>query len=149
MWISWQRWLQSWDMNYPTVRPRDSVNILPALLGEERKTPIREATIHHSARGKFAIRKGDWVLIDAPSGDDNGGNGEPAWLKKERSYEPHSMPGELFNLREDLEQRDNRYEERPEVVQELKTLLERYKSDGRSTPGGKQKNDVEIKPFAP
>ena len=25
--------------------------------------PIREATVHHAASGKFAIRKGDWVLI--------------------------------------------------------------------------------------
>ncbi|MFN7840975.1 MAG: sulfatase family protein [Pirellula sp.] len=133
----------------PENAAEDSVSMLPALLGEKLSSPIREATVHHSARGKFAIRKGDWVLIDAPSGDDNGVNGEPEWLKKERSYAPHSMSGELFNLREDLEQRDNRYEERPEVVQELKTLLERYKSDGRSTPGAQQKNDVEIKPFAP
>ncbi|MCU0713693.1 MAG: arylsulfatase [Pirellula sp.] len=79
----------------PDSAAEDSVNMLPALLGEERNTPIREATVHHSARGKFAIRKGDWVLIDAPSGDDNGGNGEPEWLKKERGYAPHSMPGEL------------------------------------------------------
>ena len=123
--------------------------MLTALLGEKLSSPIREATVHHSARGKFAIRKGDWVLIDAPSGDDNGVNGEPEWLKKERSYAPHSMSGELFNLREDLAQRDNRYEESPEIVQELKKLLEKYKTDGRSTPGLQQKNDVEIKPFAP
>jgi arylsulfatase A-like enzyme len=133
----------------PDNAAEDSVSMLPALLGEKLSAPIREATVHHSARGKFAIRKGDWVLIDAPSGDDNGVNGEPEWLKKERSYAPHSMPGELFNLREDLAQRDNRYEESPEIVQELKKLLEKYKTEGRSTPGLQQKNDVEIKPFAP
>ncbi len=38
----------------------DSVSVLPALLGEKRAAPLREATVHHSAQGKFAVRKGDW-----------------------------------------------------------------------------------------
>ncbi len=60
----------------------DSFSMLPVLLNETPSIPTREATVHHSARGKFAIRKGDWVLIEAPSGDDNGANGEPPWLKE-------------------------------------------------------------------
>ncbi len=55
------------------------------------------------------------MLIDAPSGDDNGGNGEPQWLKDERRYLQHSHPGELFNLREDLAQRYNHFAEKPEL----------------------------------
>jgi arylsulfatase A len=126
----------------PDNAGEDSVNILPALRGEARATPLREATVHHSASGKFAIRKGDWVLIDAPSGDDNNRKGEPEWLKKERGYTPHSQPGELFNVRQDRSQRQNRYAEHPEVLRELKALLERYKRDGRSTPGAPQENDA-------
>lgn len=133
----------------PENAAEDSVNMLPVFLGEKRAAPIREATIHHSARGKFAIRKGDWVLIDAPSGDDNGVNGEPEWLKSERGYTAHDTPGELFQLREDPAQRHNRFADEPAIVQELKSLLEDYKRLGRSTPGTPQKNDVEIKPFAP
>jgi arylsulfatase A-like enzyme len=104
----------------PDNAAEDSVNVLPVLLGEKLSAPIREATVHHSAQGKFALRKGDWVLIDAPSGDDNGVHGEPQWLKDERSYTRHDQPGELFNV-----------------------------SEGRSTPGTPQKNDVEIQPFMP
>jgi arylsulfatase A-like enzyme len=37
----------------------DSVNILPALRGEPRREPLREATVHHSGQGKFAVRRGD------------------------------------------------------------------------------------------
>jgi arylsulfatase A-like enzyme len=122
----------------------DSVNILPVLLGTWGSTPIREATVHHSASGKFAIRKGDWVLIDAPSGDDNRKRGEPDWLKQERGYTAHDQPGELFDLRQDLSERRNLYAERPEIVRALKELLEKYKRDGRSTPGPPQKNDVAI-----
>lgn len=122
----------------------DSVNVLPVLLGEAGGEPAREATVHHSANGKFAIRKGDWVLIDAPTGDDNGARGEPQWLKDERGYARNDQPGELFNLREDLAERHNYYAEKPELVSELKTLLEKYKTEGRSTPGVPQKNDVPI-----
>ena len=107
----------------------DSYNILPALLDESFDSPIREATVHHSIRGKFAIRKGRWVLIDAPSGDDNK---EPDWFGEERGYVPHDHPGELFDLERDRIERFNRYADYPEVVEELKTLLEKYKRDGRS-----------------
>ena len=131
----------------PDSAAEDSVSILQVLLGEQLKGPIREATVHHSARGKFAIRQGDWVLIDAPSGDDNGANGEPPWLKSERSYSTHTHPVELFNVREDLSQRNNLYADQPEIVSKLKALLIKYMEDGRSTPGLPQANDVEIQPY--
>ncbi len=132
----------------PDNAAEDSINMLPVLLGEELSAPAREATVHHSAQGKFAIRKGDWVFIDAPSGDDNGPRGEPKWLKDERSYLAHTHAGELFYLAEDLVERHNHFAARPDVVQELKTLLNKYQLQGRSTPGAPQQNDVEIKPFS-
>lgn len=113
----------------PADVAEDSYDILPALLNESVETPIREATVHHSMRGKFAIRKGRYVLIDAPSGDDNA---EPQWLKEERGYEPHDQPGELYDLQRDRIERFNRYAEHPDVVAELKALLEKYKREGRS-----------------
>jgi arylsulfatase A-like enzyme len=134
--------------NLPDDAAEDSVNILPVLLGERLNAPIREATVHHSAKGKFAIRQGDWVLIDAPEGDDNGKHGEPEWLKSERGYASHSLPGELFNMRDDLSQRHNRYAEKPEIVAKLKSLLVNYITTGRSTPGSAQPNDVEPQPYS-
>jgi arylsulfatase A-like enzyme len=128
----------------PEDAGEDSVNILPVLLGTAGSTPVREATVHQSASGKFAIRRGDWVLIDAPSGDDNRKRGEPEWFKEERGYTAHDQPGELFDLRQDLAERRNLYTERPEIVRALKELLEKYKREGRSTPGAAQKNDVPI-----
>ena len=44
----------------------DSVSILPLLQGYTG-SPVRGFAVHHSY-GKFAIRKGDWVLIDSSSG---------------------------------------------------------------------------------
>lgn len=130
----------------PPNAGEDSFNLLPLLLGEKHDLPARPATVHHSGSGKFGVRKGDWVFIDARSGDDNGAKGEPQWFKEERGYTSHNLPGELFNLQEDISERRNHFAEHPEVVRELKDLLERYKRDGRSTPGAPQKNDVEIGP---
>jgi arylsulfatase A len=122
----------------------DSVNVLPALLGEKLNAPLREATVHHSAQGKFAIRKGEWVFILAPTGDDNGKRGEPDWLKKDRGYAAHTEPGELYNLAKDPAQKSNQYATEAAKVTELAALMERYVADGRSTRGAKQKNDVDI-----
>jgi arylsulfatase A len=119
----------------PDDAAEDSFNILPALRGEKYERPIRPATVHHAASGKFAIRRGDFVLIDALTGDDNGGpqrRGEPQWFKDQRGYKPHNQPGELFNVAKDLAQRDNLYAQQPEIVRELKELLEKYKREGRS-----------------
>ncbi len=119
----------------PPNAGEDSYNLLPVLFGEKRQRPLREATVLHSGSGKFAIRQGDWVFIDARNGDDNGKQGEPVWFKQERGYADDTLPGKLYNLRDDLAQRRNLYADRPEVVERLKALLEKYKSEGRSTPG--------------
>ncbi len=119
----------------PDDAAEDSYNILPALRGEKLDQPIRPATVHHAASGKFAIRHGEWVLIDAPTGDDNGGpqrRGEPQWFKDQRGYQPHDQPGELYNLAKDISQRDNLYAQQPEKVRELKELLAKYQREGRS-----------------
>ncbi len=39
------------DTKLPDNAAEDSVNILPAFLGENLTKPLREATVHHSARG--------------------------------------------------------------------------------------------------
>lgn len=122
----------------------DSYNVLPVLLGEEYKKPIREATVHHSFSGKFAIRQGDWVLIAAPTGDDNGRLGEPDWLKKKRGYMPHDQPMELFHLRQDLSEQCNVSADNPDLVAKMAELLNQYIANGRSTPGPGQGNDVPV-----
>ena len=124
----------------PPNAAEDSYNILSALFGKKLERPIREATILHGGNGKFAIRRGDWVLIDAPTGDGNGARGEPDWFKQQRGYQKHPSPGELYDLRHDVPQRHNLYAARPQMVQELKALLAKYKAEGRSTPGPRQAN---------
>ena len=122
----------------PANAGEDSYDILPALRGRHLDRPIREATVVSSGGGKLAIRQGKWVFIDAPTGDGNGKRGEPKWFKEQGGYVAHNWPGELYDLQSDLPERRNLYHEQPEVVQRLKRLLEKYKADGRSTPGPRQ-----------
>ncbi len=132
------------QVSLPSDAGVDSVNILPALLGSRHRRPLREATVHHSGSGKFSIRKGNWVLILARTGDDNGRQGEPQWFREARGYSAHTSAGELYDLSRDPGQRLNRYDVEPEKVRELAALMEQYVLSGRSTPGPHQKNDVEI-----
>jgi hypothetical protein len=101
------------------------------------------------------------VLLLTPTGDDNAelGLGQNPWLQPGEpdpasasrngsssnvATSPHHQPGELYDLRNDLAERHNRFAERPDLVAELTALLRRYVDDGRSTPGPKQANDVPI-----
>jgi arylsulfatase A len=60
---------------------------------------------------------------------------------------------QLYNLADDLGETKNLAAAMPEKVAEMKALLEKLITDGRSTPGQPQKNDVEVvrfpKPAAP
>ena len=101
----------------------DSYNMLPALLGEARDGPIREALVHHSLDGTFAIRQGEWKLILGNLG--SGGFTHPRNV---------SGDGQLYHLGDDPAETANVYAEHPDVVQRLTALLNRYRESGRSRP---------------
>jgi len=101
----------------------DSYNQLPAWLEDK---PVREAAVHHAGRGMFAIRKGDWKLI---LGLGTGGFTEP-WGHIEPK--PGEAAGQLYNLADDPAETNNLWLEKPDIVEELSTLLEEYKRSGRS-----------------
>ena len=74
-------------------------------------------------------------LSTPPSGSGNNAKGsEPAWFKQARGYEDDSFPGELYNLHDDLPERLNLFGERPDMVRQMKALLEKYKAMGHNAP---------------
>ncbi len=104
----------------------DSYNLLPALL-DNQVEQIREATVHHSINGSFAIRKGKWKFIMCPG---SGGWSHP----KPGSPEVGNLPPfQLYDLESDIGETQNLVNEYPEVAGELMKLLEKYISEGRST----------------
>ena len=121
----------------PDNAGEDSVSILPAMLGADRE-PLRDALVHHSINGSFAIRQGDWKLELCA---DSGGWSDPAPGSEAAKGLPDAQ---LYNLSADLAETKNVRDENPEVVASLTKLLEQYIANGRSTPGAKQANDAEI-----
>ena len=115
----------------PDNAGEDSYNILPVLLGEDIE-PVREAIVHHSINGSFAIRKGSWKLIMCP------GSGGWSYPVPKEAQEMNLPPVQLYNLEKDNVEQNNVYDQYPGVVEELKSLLDEYILTGRSTPGKPQ-----------
>ncbi|MEM7143524.1 MAG: arylsulfatase [Verrucomicrobiota bacterium] len=111
----------------------DSYDLLPVLKGEDFTRPLRTATVQNTSANKFALRQGDWVLIDAPSG---------AAKKETESYLNRfgledfgkDAPGLLFNLKDDPRQSINLYADHPEQVESMRALLKRYINGERCAP---------------
>lgn len=125
------------DYSLNDTEGEDSYSLLPLLKGEKIKGTFREATIHHSINGSFAIRKGDWKLAMCP------GSGGWSFPRPGRDDEDLAkLPAiQLYNLKEDPIEQNNLQAARPEIVIELQELLSSYITKGRSTPGKPQQND--------
>ena len=65
------------------------------------------------------------LFIDGAWLNGDGRKGEPQWLKDDRGYVADNFPGQLFDLRKDVSERYNLFGEHPEIVRELKELLEK------------------------
>jgi len=125
------------NYNLKDNEAEDSYNLLPAILNPGYKKVIREATVHHSIDGSFAIRKGDLKLLLAPG---SGGWSYPRPGKEDKGL----PPVQLYNIKEDPSEKVNLQDRYPEIVNELRNLLLKYIKEGRSTPGAIQKNDGEL-----
>src|SRR5690606_21305423 len=95
---------------------RDSYSILPILRGQSERPANQDAIVHHSSMGHFAVRKGEWKLIDRPG---SGGFSEPATY----TPGPGEPEGQLYNLADDPGETKNLYDSLPSKVEELKETL--------------------------
>ena len=121
----------------PDNAGEDSVSILPALRQTDQG-PLREAVVHHSINGMFAIRQANWKLELCPG---SGGWGNPG----DQQARKQGLPAiQLYDMTRDVGERTNEQAKRPEVVRRLSKLLDTYVARGRSTPGTPQKNDVPV-----
>lgn len=100
----------------------DSLNVLPALLGESKTG--RDHIIQHA--NSLAIRQGDWKYIP------------PGGKTRDRlgPWEDVAIPdtGFLFNLAEDKGEMTNLVNQHPDRLARMKALLEEIRSAGRSRP---------------
>ncbi len=124
------------NVKLPENAAEDSFSMLPVLKGDDQ--PVRPSEIHHSIDGYFAFREGNWKL-ELCAG--SGGWGSP----REAQAAAEKLPKvQLYDLATDIGEKKNLEKERPEIVERLTKELEKAIADGRTTPGPRQKNDVEI-----
>ncbi|GIW95496.1 MAG: arylsulfatase [Pirellulaceae bacterium] len=118
----------------PHDAAEDSFSILPLLLG--RDSPAGRPYLLHQAAGAsfLAIRRGPWKYLDHPGSGGNRYENNPLLQRYRIADTAPDAPGQLYNLELDPGETKNLYFEKPEIVQDLKQLLEKSKSAGRSRP---------------
>ncbi|SKB03098.1 Arylsulfatase A [Prosthecobacter debontii] len=121
----------------PAEAAPDSISFLPNL--KDPSLPGRDALVHHSINGQFAVRQGRWKLDLCPG---SGGWGHPTDKAAAKKAAPSVQ---LYDIESDPGEETNLVSQYPEKVTQLTRLLETYITQGRSTPGSPQANDVEVK----
>ena len=112
----------------PNDAAEDSYDMTPLLRGDEIEGDFREATVHHSVSGHFAIRKGKWKLLEA--------RGSGGWsFPKEDEAEELGLPEyQLYDMERDPGETTNLAAGMPEKVEELRQLLDKYRDEPRTAP---------------
>jgi arylsulfatase A len=109
----------------PKNAAEDSFSFLGPLLDQKDQQIRRTAMVNDSFTGMLSIRQGPWKLIEG-----QGGGG----AKSSTTVDPELPPAQLYHLENDLKESENLYESSPAKVKELRALLNKYHSEGRSAP---------------
>ena len=104
----------------------DSFSLLSLIEGSDLRPP-RPFSIHHSLHGIFALRKGDWKLIE---GRGSGGFTRP------RNLESKNPAGQLYNLKTDSQETANLYEEAATKALELQEVLDAARASSAKAAAG-------------
>ena len=119
------------EFELPDDAAEDSFDLLAVLRSEDDGHPVRPFTLHQTINLSLAIRRGPWKYLD------HKGSGGNSYTNRELSEyalpeTAPDAPGQLYNLEHDPGETTNLYFKRPEIVRELKELLEDTKRSGRS-----------------
>ncbi len=126
----------------------DSLNVLPAWLGESGAQPRNELIVAPNQESHLSLQQGDWFCIPARGGGGFLGNkagyhdfGGPAALQFAGEVNSDVVDGrfksdapdeQLYNLASDPHQTKNVVREHPEIVTRMKTRLEKLTKEGLS-----------------
>ena len=118
------------QFDLPANAAEDSHDLMPLLTGQTEG--VRTTHVHNTKPDQYAIRHGDWLLVDAKTGYVSGRN--RGWEAK-RGYQPDDGQAvELYNLHDDPGQRANLAREYPKRVEEMQRRLQAIRDQGYSAP---------------
>lgn len=110
------------EQKWPANEGPDSLNVLPALLGDSRKG--RDHVIQHAR--VLALRQGDWKYIQPSPG--------PARAANTNVELGSNATGQLFNLADDPGEQNNLASKNPEKLEQLADVLEKIRQAGGNRP---------------
>jgi arylsulfatase A len=124
------------EAKLPDNAAEDSFNMLPAWI-DEQQVPIRPYVLHQAFGGErtLSIRRGKWKYLDHIGSGGNRYENVPGLQPFSLPDTASDAPSQLYNLETDPGETRNLAIEHPEIVTELKALLEQSKATGRSRPG--------------
>lgn len=104
----------------PDGTAEDSFSYWKTLCGKKNlpQNEVRRSMLYHSDKGYFALRKGEWVLLDC--------KGSGGWTLSEEDAKSE-LPAQLYNLRTDSVQQHNLASKYPQRVSAMKKELEELK----------------------
>ena len=117
----------------PDDQGEDSFSLLPLL--KDVNQPVRDTSVSCSIRGIPSVRHANWKYIAAPGSGGWGKGGD------------QSQSVQLYDLSVDLSETRNVAVEQPQRLAEMQSLLEKLITNGRSTPGTPQRNDVKVRRY--
>jgi arylsulfatase A len=103
------------NVDLPVDAAEDSVSLLPVL--KDSKREVRDMHIHNTFEKRWAMRKGDWVLIEGKNGYHTGVRAN--WEVRHGYVKDDKGKYELYNMAKDPSQKHNLASSYPEVVKEL------------------------------
>ncbi len=95
----------------------DGVNLLPYVMGPNSGAP--HDVLFWRFGPQMALRMGDWKLVKAPGGGAEGG---------ERGGKADTVGAQLYNLKEDIGEKENLADKNPQKVKELSAAWENLNS---------------------
>ncbi len=112
----------------PDNAAEDSFNLLPAWLHADHAA-IRPYLLQQAFGGQrtLSIRRGDWKYRDHTGSGGNRYENNPGLKPFHLSDTAPDAPGQLYNLINDPGETTNLYFKQPEIVKELKALLQQSK----------------------
>jgi arylsulfatase A-like enzyme len=105
----------------------DSINVLPAFLGQSTAQPLRRDLILQSANGVYALRSGPWKWIDGVPLAPKGKKAPAATGPKADQFRPR-----LINLADDPGETNDVAAGHPEIARELAATLKQQRAQGFS-----------------
>ncbi|MEM9644665.1 MAG: arylsulfatase [Planctomycetota bacterium] len=118
------------DYELPSDAAEDSHDLVPLLRGDTGA--VRKTHVHNTRANQYAIRHGDWLLVDFKNGYMSGRN--QAWEDRHGYEADDEQATELYDLANDLEQRHNLAAKNPDKVAELQAVLKQVREAGHSAP---------------